>query len=342
VPTIYDVAKRAGVSVGTVSNVINNKRSVNPALRKRVEQAMEEIGYVPNPSARNLARGYNTSIGVLYPFNPNHVAGTSYLDFVSHLVKYAQLFERQVVLYPSTKPSSELDDLREIVRSRQVSSFILFEVEMDDKRVEYLTECAIPFVMVGRTRDCSGLAYVDANIAQIIRDGLKHLKEVGCRRIAYLGRRSSIGVDARIASELTQQSGELGLELVPDLYCLTRWEPQERRAIVERFVQRRGDFDAVFISEAAVRFQFVQEILRAGLTIPDDFMVLGYMGTSLDEMSYPSITAFDVQAERIVELAVAALLDRDKSGPGQVLVPGRLIPRDSTRKRKGHEDRHQA
>ena len=94
--------------------------------------------------------------------------------------------------------------------------------------------------------------------------------------------------------------------------------------VVEHFIQRRRQFDAVFISEAAVRFQFVQEVLRAGLRIPEDFMVLGYMGTSLDEMSHPSITAFDVQADRIVELAVATLLAEITPVPVRYLYPGNL------------------
>jgi DNA-binding LacI/PurR family transcriptional regulator len=341
VATIYDVAKRAGVSVGTVSNVINNKRTVNPALRSKVKEAMKEIGYVPNATARSLARGYNTSIGVLYPFNPNHVAGTSYLDFVSHLITYAQLFQHQVVLYPSTKPSSNIDDLQAIVRSRQVGSYILFEVEMEDRRVEYLRENGLPFVMVGRTADCSGLAYVDADVAQIVRDGLEHLWEMGCRRIAHLGRSGSIGVDARIRAALADECSRLGLELNPELCCVTDWDPEKRLTVVEHFIQRRRQFDAVFISEAAVRFQFVQEVLRAGLRIPEDFMVLGYMGTSLDEMSHPSITAFDVQADRIVELAVATLLAKDNPSPGQVLVPGKLVVRESTEKRNAYDDRLQ-
>jgi len=338
VATIYDVAKLAGVSVGTVSNVINNKPTVSPVLRKRVEQAMEQIGFVPNTTARTLAKGNQTAIGVLYPFNANHVAGTSYLDFVSHLITYSRLFHHQVVLYPSTQPASALDDVKQIVNSGQVGSFILFEVEMHDRRVEYLLKKRIPFVMVGRTEDTRGLSYVDADVAQIIRDGLNHLKSVGCDRIAHLGRKSNIGVDCRIKAELIESCKRLGLQLDPDMCCQANWEPHERRSVTQFFVQRAKEFDAIVISEAAVRFQFVQEVLRAGLRIPDDFMVLGYMDTPLDAMAYPSITAFDVQSARIVEHAVTALLEKGQSQPKQVLIPGQLIVRDSTRKRSSDED----
>lgn len=340
--TIYDIAKKAGVSVGTVSNVINGKPTVSPELRRRVEAAIEAIGYTPNPAARSLARGESSSIGVLYPFNPNYVAGTSYLDFVSQIISYCQELNYQVVLYPSTSPDTALEDLKGIVQSRQVGAYILFEVDMIDHRVGYLVKEGLPFVMVGRTVDTSGLSYVDADIGQIIKDGVSHLSEVGCRRIAHLGRKPLVGVDSRIYTALAKETRERGLILDPSLTLWTSWSPHERLQIVEYFVNRHREFDAILISEAAVRFQFVQEALRAGLRIPDDLMVLGYMETHLDEHAYPSITAFDVQADLMVKTAVEALLDSQESGPRQVLIPGKLNKRDSTRKRNASENQHYA
>lgn len=331
--TIYDVAREAEVSVGTVSNVINGKSTVTPELRQRVEVAMRKIGYVPNPNARGLARGRSTSIGVLYPFNPHHCAGTSYLDFVSQIVTQAQRYHCQVVLFPSTSADAAMEDLRTIVQGQQVGSFILFEVELEDPRVDFLQKHEVPFVMVGRTADPQGLSYVDSDVEQIVGDGLQHLAEVGCTRIAHLGRKSAIGVDYQIYNELMTQAPKYNLSFGEAHSLWTDWSPEERLYVVDYFIKRHRQFDALIISEAAVRLQFVQEVLRSGLRIPDDFLVLGYMGTHLDEYTYPSITAFDVQAGVIVEKAVAMLVDQDYKGPRQILVPGRLEIRDSTRKR---------
>lgn len=338
--TIYDVAKKAGVSVGTVSNVINGKTSVSPDLRQRVQAAMQSTGYVPNHFARSLAKGRTNNIGVLYPFNPNHLPGTNYLEFVSHLVTYAQEYEQQVVLYPTISPDSSMVNLMRIMRSRQVRGFILFEVEMLDQRVEFLREKNFPFVMVGRCEHNDGLNYVDADVDQIIADTVKHLAENGYRRVAHLGRKSFIGVDYRIHTELSRRCNEAGLQFDQSLCLRSTWEKKERRELINYFLNRHEEFDAILITEAVVRFQFVREALRAGLRIPDDLAVIGYMGTYLDDLSHPSISAFDVQAQKLVESAVKILVDSNREGdPQQVLVPGRLIPRESTRKKSNnHED----
>ncbi len=125
--TIYDVAKKAGVSVGTVSNVINNRGNVNPKLRKRVEEAMQRINYVPNKAARSLAFGRSENIAVLYPFNPNSITGTSYLEYVSHLINIANEYGQQLILYPSNNSAAAVVDLEKIATSGQAWSFILLK-----------------------------------------------------------------------------------------------------------------------------------------------------------------------------------------------------------------------
>ncbi len=98
--------------MGTVSNVINNRGNVNPPkLRKRVEEAMQRINYVPNKAARSLAFGRSENIAVLYPFNPNSITGTSYLEYVSHLINIANEYGQQLILYPSNNSAAAVVDL---------------------------------------------------------------------------------------------------------------------------------------------------------------------------------------------------------------------------------------
>lgn len=333
-PTIYDVAKKARVSVGTVSNVINNKGNVNPKLRKRVEDAMQSINYTPNKAARSLASGRSDNIGVLYPFNPNSLTGTSYLEYVSYLITIAQESNQQLILYPANNSTSAVVDLERIVKSGQVRGFILFEVEMMDHRASYLLSKNIPFSMVGRTENSEALHCVDADVRQIINDTVLHLKENGYRRMALLGRKSFMGVDYRIHSELERACSSHGLEFDPSLRLTSSWHESERAGVIDYFIRRRNDFDVIFITETAVRFQFVQSILRRGLRIPEDIAVVGYMDSHVDELMQPSISATQIPVAPMVTTAINMLINYEKREPQQVLVPGSFIARESTERKR--------
>ncbi len=334
-PTIYDVAKKAGVSVGTVSNVINRKPSVRPELRRRVEKAMREIGYVPNHAARSLAQGKTDTIGVLYPFDPDYKAGEGYLEFVSLLMTALSRRGKRVVFYPNHDPDSAALDTQRIVDSGQVDGVILFEVEMLDERVSVLRDRDVPFVLVGRCANNDGLAFVDADVEGMLREAVQHMVDMGYKRVAHLGRRSSVAIDLRIYHGLVQECLRAGMEVDQSLFIWSTGKASEQEMAISHLLDLYQQYDVVFISEGLPRFRFVQMARARGIDIPGEIGVMGYMGVSLDELSQPSITAFDVQPRVIVETAVDMLLAiSDGSSKGdQVLVPGMLIRRESTRVR---------
>ncbi len=334
-PTIYDVAEKAGVSVGTVSNVINGKPSVGPELRWRVQEAMRDIGYVPNHIARSLAQGKTDTIGVLYPFDPDYRAGESYIDFVSLLVLALSKRGKHAAFYPNHDPNTAASETKRIVDSGQVDGVILFEVEMLDERVSVLKERDIPFVLLGRCANNDGLAYVDADVESMLCEAVQHMAEMGYKRVAHLGRRSSAAIDLRIYHSLVQECLRAGMEVDQSLFIWSTGKTSEQEMAINHLLANYKHYDLVFISDGLQRFRFVQMARARGIDIPGDVGVIGYMGGSLDELSQPSITAFDVQPQVLVETAVDMLLDIcEGGGQGeQVLVPGMLVKRESTRVR---------
>lgn len=333
--TIYDVARKAGVSVGTVSNVINRKPSVRPELRQRVEEAMQAIGYVPNYAARSLAKGRTNSIGVLYPFDPDHKAGEGYAEFASLVTMELRKHNKHVVLFPTHDPNNAVLEAERIINSGQVDGVILFEVEMLDERVLFLKNRDVPFVLLGRCANNDGLAFVDADVEGIIHEAVQYMVSMGYRRVAHLGRKSSVAVDLRIYHSLVLECQREGLEVDQSLFIWSTGKTSELEMAVNHLVEHHPKYDVIFITEGMHRFCFVQKARASGIDIPGDVAVMGYMGVALDEMSQPSLTAFDVQPGVLVAEAVQMLLDicAGHSQGEQVLVPGLLVTRQSTKAR---------
>ena len=176
--TMQQVADRAGVSIATVSFVVNGTKYVTPATTARVTAAMRELKFRGNVVARALASRRTRIIALLFPTTGNRFSPTTSQFFMS-AAKRASERGYHLVLWPVDPAGDDLDDL---VSGGLVDGVILMEVRMDDPRVAVLTDLGVPFTLIGRTRDSSGLPYVDIDFETTIEDSLDHLEVLGHRR----------------------------------------------------------------------------------------------------------------------------------------------------------------
>jgi LacI family transcriptional regulator, galactose operon repressor len=155
--TIADVAKMAGVSVSTVSRILNNKPDVSPATRDRVLGIIQELGYRPHVQAQSLAGGRSRTIALSFP--ARHAGFTQLeLDFFIGAAQAAA--ERDYFFNLMTSPMTH-DDLLNVYRNAYTDGVILMQICIQDWRVEMLRDYGYPFLMIGRCADNSGLSYID-------------------------------------------------------------------------------------------------------------------------------------------------------------------------------------
>ena len=176
------VAEAAGVSIATVSFVVNGTKYVTPATTARVTAAMRELKFRGNVVARALASRRTRIIALLFPTTGNRFSPTTSQFFMS-AAKRASERGYHLVLWPVDPAGDDLDDL---VSGGLVDGVILMEVRMDDPRVAVLTDLGVPFTLIGRTRDSSGLPYVDIDFETTIEDSLDHLEVLGHRRFGLV------------------------------------------------------------------------------------------------------------------------------------------------------------
>src|SRR5688572_8974784 len=182
--TIADVAKAAGVSVPTVSRILNNKEYVAEETRQRVHEAIRKLGYTPHSQARRLRGGATMTLALHHPIESPHdlssVIETFYFAGAAEAASEKEYFINFLV--------SQLtpDSLLNMYRSNQVDGIILLQVRMDDWRVNLLRQYTYPFVMIGRCADLEGLNFIDLHFEDAMLLAFDHLVELGHRNIGFL------------------------------------------------------------------------------------------------------------------------------------------------------------
>ena len=175
-PTMHDVARRASVSLSTVSYAISGTRPISKETRLRIFAAMEELGYHPHALARGLASKRSRILALLFPTSERGLGNTD-LEFIIGAADTARDLGYNLVLW--TSDINDSVELRQLIQQGLVDGVVLMEVHLDDRRIAYLREIGFPFSIIGRCTDLTGIAYTDIDFEQTVHDAVMHLIELG-------------------------------------------------------------------------------------------------------------------------------------------------------------------
>jgi DNA-binding LacI/PurR family transcriptional regulator len=196
-PTVIDVAKRAGVSVSTVSYALNGTRPISEETRQRILQAVEELGYKPHALARGLASKRSRILALLFPTSERGLGVTEF-EFVTSAANAARANEYSLMLW--SYDMHDLDELRQLTRQGLVDGVVVMEVHETDERIAMLRETNFPFSMIGRCANAPGISFVDIDFKQTVRDAIDYLTGLGHTHIA-MNERAVPGVLHAIANQ---------------------------------------------------------------------------------------------------------------------------------------------
>jgi DNA-binding LacI/PurR family transcriptional regulator len=330
--TIADVAKAAGVSVSTVSRILNHKPDVSEATRTHVEQTIKQLGYTPYLPAQNLAAGKTRTIALLFPME--HTAFTQLeLDFIVGAAAAAG--EEDYFFTLVTTPVTE-EILLRLYRGARADGVILMQIQMQDWRVELLKALQLPFVMIGRCADTTGLDLIDFDFEAASRIAFEYLIGLGHRRIGFLTRSRAMyeqglgpAVRARRGYEQVQQ--RYGLPL------LLREVELNPEAMYQATVELLAE-DPTITAMVTMNGLTASGIMRAlrdqGRRVPDDLSVVAVATNRAAELFTPPLTNLRFPTNDVGYQATKILLRKLEGGPRaaeQVVLAPELIVRGSTR-----------
>jgi len=333
--TIIDIAKASGVSVSTVSRILNNKPDVAEETRERVLAIIKENHFAPQVPWQQLASGKSRFITMHYPQNPTgvHVAN-------AFLVGAAAACEKEN--YSLNFVVSPLDEtsLLTFFRSGQTDGMILMEILMRDWRVELLQRNQFPFVMLGRCENNTGLSYVDLDVEAGVGMAMEHLIRLGHRKIGFISiepysfpeQESANGYSyaawaVRIYKSICVQHG------LPVIFEKVRVVKESVENGVLRLLDENPQLTAIVTVQESAVHGIIKAVQSRNLRVPEDLSIVAIAGAHMAELTTPPLTTLNVQAETAAYKAATLLIDRLEGHPHgeqQILIPFELIVRGST------------
>jgi len=324
------VSRVAGVSVATVSNVLNAPQRVAPETLRRVSEAIEQLGYRPNRAARSLPQGRTFTIGYCIPDGKERFA----LDtFLHQLTERASDSDMDILLFTPHRGQSEADSYREMVRRGAVDGFIVSSTVHDDERVRVLLDAAIPVVSFGRT-DLSDLhSWVDVDGRAGTRAAVEHLTAQGHRRLALVAwPEGSITGDERAAG-FVEDLEDAGLELDPRFLVRSENDMESGREAATQLLDLDPPPTAIVTVQDVLAAGVVAELNARGVRGGSEVAVTGFDDSPPAIYSTPSITSVRQPIEAIGRRVVEFLmhdLEEDDGIPRSALVEPELVVRESS------------
>lgn len=328
--TMRDVARQAGVSITTVSHVLNNSRPVSDELRQRVESAMSELGYVPNRAARSLRTQKSYTIAVIIP----DITNPFYPAFARGIQDTAEAEGYNLVLYNSDgDPDKEADCLR-TARHSHVDGIVGVFFHLRVRDLAPLLEARLPIVRFLPRPSATGDLPLDSlyldNLAAA-HSVVDFLVERGHQHIAIVSGDAGPG-DARL------QGFQQGMEAhkLPSDYVIESQDFSETGglAAVETLLKMQPRPSAVFAANDLLAIGLMQGVQAAGLRVPEDLAIVGFDDIPAARYVSPALTTVSQFQETIGQRAAAMLLEHLASPEplsGRcVQLPYQLMIRQST------------
>ncbi len=331
--TIKDIAARAGVSISTVSRVVNQSVKVDPATEARVHEAIQALGYRPNLLARSFRRKVTHTIGLLVPDNSN-----PYFAEMARVIEDAGFAEGYSVILCN----SDLSDVKQaayidVLLAKRVDGIIMTSTglipELDDGRdIERIQHAGVPFVVIDRDLD-------GTQVDQILVDNHEggylagqYLIEHGHRQIACVVGPSDLTPSAGRIAGFRSVLAEAGIELPANQLVRGNGRHDGGFRAVAELLERHTEFTAIFAFNDEMAIGVIGALQRAGKRVPDDVSVIGFDDIPYAAAIFPSVTTIAQPIAEMGKTGLDMLLNRIRNPdrqPRRVLLSTRLMERES-------------
>ena len=337
--TIHELAKRSGVSVGTVSRALNGYADVKTETRERVMRIAQELDYTPNAAARTLVTQRSHVVGVFLETGPDH-------PDIQHPFLHEVLVGVKnrlgqggfdLLLFASEHPGNGFGAHSYLKRCRHhhVDGAVLMGAPLDDPELDRLARSSLPCVAVDLELEGTGVTSVRSDSKTGAFLAVEHLKSLGHTKIAHISGPVDTTPGRERLNGFQKAIADLSLPYHDDYVVYGDFYYDSGKEAMQRLMSLKEPPTAVFAASDMMAMGAMRAIQAAGKTVPDDVAVVGFDDMQMAAMAHPPLTTVRQQKTRLGELAAEALLKRIEAAPGaemetRMTLPVDLVAREST------------
>lgn len=305
-PTISDVARLAGVSISTVSRVVNDTAPVSDEVGERVRSAIEELSYTPHVAARNLAVRRTTTIGLLLP----ELSSSFFTPLLRGIEAAVRQTDYDLLIYANPRTVAGFDSRRaQPIGDHNADGMLVFTTTLEDRDIIRNYEHGFPMVLLHRLSPLGlGVPSILFDNRSGVRLAVNHLIEAHtCRRIVFLhgplGNQESEERERGYREALHQQ----GIAVDPALILRGGFNERGGYAAITDLVRMGVSFDAVFAGDDEAAVGVLTALRAIGRRVPEDVAVVGFDDLPFAQHLNPSLTTLRAPIEQAGYLAATEL-----------------------------------
>jgi len=327
--TIYDVARKADVSLATVSRVLNNPTRVKEKTRNRVLEVIKELGYRPNAIARGLASRRSTNIGLIVPT----LSRASISKMTNGIADIADKYRYSVFLNVTHNESELQTDSWENMIASQVDGVLLASDQMGEDQVDRLLNETVPTVLLGFRDSQDRVPAVLIDYEEAAYEATKKLIENGNKDIAFLTAAEELETNPEKEAGYTKALEEAGLK--PRVLKFTNKFETSLEEFKNFFATEKAPEAALAIRDS-MAIGFMNAAIESGLSVPDDIEIIGFQNTQYALMSRPQLSTVVVPTYEIGAVAMRLLTklmnkEEEEVEEEVVILPHSIVWRGTTK-----------
>lgn len=322
---IYDIAGSAGVSLATVSRVLNHPNKVKPATRERVLKIIKEKGYKPNANARGLASRKSTTVAIVVPT----LKRASISEMIQGVQDSAKEYGYMIRLFVNDDPENEKEVWGDVIAS-SVDGIILMDDELSEEIYEIIKYTPVPVVFVNGVSDKSEFGSVTIDNEKCSYEITKNMIEKGNKNISFITTHKSYLVNELKQKGYEKAMNEAGLSI--DIFRTTGDIPINEHDFDEYLNCKVPEVALVVRDSIAISFMNVAQ--KKGIKVPEDLQVIGFQNTKYAELSYPKLSCVDTPIYEIGSASMQELtnlMQGEENKPRNLVVDYKFVWRDSTK-----------